>query len=113
MNLSAQQSVVERARTAHGLPADGEPVDAELCRVLLDQLLLLHDHLREKRQAVLLAELDAGNFGGGRPHQSRQRNESGDEFASVHGILPIVICCYAAAFFESRASCRSSAAACC
>src|SRR5664279_338549 len=91
MNLSAQQSVVERARTAHGLPADTEPVDAELCRVLLDQLLLLHDHLRKKRQAVLLAELDAGNFGGGRSDQSRQRDESGDKFTSVHDVLPNVV----------------------
>ena len=29
------------------------------------------------------------NFGGGRPHQSGQCNESGHEFTSVHAILPL------------------------
>jgi hypothetical protein len=60
LNRSAQQSVVQRARTAHGLPADTQAVDAEPQGVRLDQLSIFHHHLRQERQTILLAEIDGG-----------------------------------------------------
>jgi hypothetical protein len=92
VNLAGEQPVVQRARAAHGLPANVEPVDAQTRRVFLDQSVIFHHHLRQEGQAVLLAELDAGDFGGCRPDQGRHgkgRGKNSDrEFTSVHVILP-------------------------
>jgi hypothetical protein len=79
LDAAAQQRVVERARPRQRQPAHLQAGQAEASRVLLDQLLRLHHHLRQERQAILPAEPDARDLGRRRPGHRRQRQRARHE----------------------------------
>ncbi len=67
-----QQRVVHHVAAGELRPADLD-VDARGLRVLLDQLLLLHQHQRQVADAVLLRDLDFGHLGAQRRAAGRAR----------------------------------------
>ena len=65
IDRAGNDAVVDLRRAAECGPLDLDVTEALELRVLLDQLLVLHDDELDVGQAVLLAELDLVDFGAG------------------------------------------------